>query len=242
MASIRFGAGIVDARGSLSGQTFSRNASGAYIRARVAPTNPATPAQTAVRSAFGAISSAWGALSQATRDAYNSAAAGSLGQYVNRLGEVSHYTGQQLFQKLSTVAALFGEDPPDPPPPPPDDGLGIADIDISSALDGSGSWDDFQFTGAIVGELASAGLLIYASAPVSPGKTRPRSAQYRLILADDAWDGGTIDLVSAYEAVYPEASSQANVGLVIWFKAVPARPTTGIVAAEVTASTVITTP
>jgi len=37
--SIKFGGGVVDARGSLAGNVFSRNKSGAYMRARVTPVN-----------------------------------------------------------------------------------------------------------------------------------------------------------------------------------------------------------
>lgn len=111
MASIRFGAGIVDARGSISGQTFSRNASGAYIRARVAPSQPRTPLQTANRSLFGGISAAYSSLSEAAAQAWVDAAKGTLGRYVNRLGEQSQYTGQQLFASVQGIRAAFGLEP-----------------------------------------------------------------------------------------------------------------------------------
>lgn len=47
---------IGELRGSISGQTYSRNARGAYVRARVTGTNPNTVAQQNARTAFGSAS------------------------------------------------------------------------------------------------------------------------------------------------------------------------------------------
>jgi hypothetical protein len=108
MASIRFGAGIVDARGSISGQTFSRNGNGSYIRARTAPVQPNTPAQTAARSAFGARSQAFAGLTQAQALGWEVAAQGELGAYTNRLGQPSQYTAPQLYNSVNGIRQAFG--------------------------------------------------------------------------------------------------------------------------------------
>lgn len=58
MATTKFTV-IADPRGSVGGMTFSRNAGGAYMRARVTPTNPNTPNQQIVRSAMSTLSARW---------------------------------------------------------------------------------------------------------------------------------------------------------------------------------------
>lgn len=57
MANLTFGNGITDARGSVGGTTFSRNASGAFARARVKGINPQTERQTVRRTQFAGVSS-----------------------------------------------------------------------------------------------------------------------------------------------------------------------------------------
>lgn len=47
---VKYGAGIVDARGSIAGMTASRNKSGAYMRARVKPVNPKSVRQENARA------------------------------------------------------------------------------------------------------------------------------------------------------------------------------------------------
>ena len=45
MALVQYGGGIVDARGSIGGNTFSKCAGGHYMRARTKPVNPKSALQ-----------------------------------------------------------------------------------------------------------------------------------------------------------------------------------------------------
>jgi hypothetical protein len=188
MASIRFGAGIVDARGSISGQTFSRNHNGAYIRARVAPVQPDTPAQTAARAAFGSRSSSYSALTDVQAAAWVESAKGSLGAYTNRLGEAAQYTGAQLYNSLNGVLDLLGvariAEPPVVAEIPSlltsdltllyNTTSGEYDVDGSIAIAGTGSW----------------GALIEVGTSLSSGVLATSSVTYRLMDA-------SIDLTGA---------------------------------------------
>ncbi len=102
MATIRFGAGIVDARGSIGGTVFSRNRGGAYIRARTAPINPNTPRQGLVRADLSNVVALWSdSLSQANRDQWGVYAAAI--PRVNRLGETIFWTGFNTFVGNNTM-------------------------------------------------------------------------------------------------------------------------------------------
>jgi hypothetical protein len=57
-------------RGSIAGQTYSRNRGGAFVRARVTPTNPSSGAQVRARDGFLQASRAWMSLSQDDKAAW----------------------------------------------------------------------------------------------------------------------------------------------------------------------------
>ena len=92
MALIKFGGGITEMRGSMAGNVFSRNRSGAYIRARTTPTNPNTALQQAVRNALASLTTRWGqTVTAAQRTAWNLYA--SSVSMTNKLGESIFLTG-----------------------------------------------------------------------------------------------------------------------------------------------------
>lgn len=101
MAKIKFGMMMTDARGKLGGQVFSKNRSGAYVRTKVTPVNPQTTAQQANRSLLGTLSALWSALTEAQRDAWNSAV--EQWQKTNVFGDLSKPTGKNLFTGLNKV-------------------------------------------------------------------------------------------------------------------------------------------
>lgn len=223
MATIRYGGGIVDARGSAGGTTFSRNASGGYSRARVAGTNPATNPQGLIRSLFGAAAAAWRSLTEAQRMAWIAAATTGQGLYIDRLGNAAHYSGQQLYMKLRQVQESYvyggggngtgsGGDPP-PVSAPPDVQTGnviltTTALDVLSAL-----------TVTIDKAPATNSLLVYASPPVSAGIMRPSSTSYKLLIAlDDVVEESSVSLAAAYTAVY---GAGLAVGEKIWLRFAP---------------------
>ena len=93
---------ISGASGSRGGSTAARNRGGNYWRQRVAPLNPASIFQNDVRSAFGALATAWrDTLTAAQRTAWETyantvTATDSLGQTVKLTGMNAYIAGNSL--------------------------------------------------------------------------------------------------------------------------------------------------
>lgn len=86
MAKIKFSAiGITNMSGKSGGSVFAFNRSGSYVRRWAKPTNPMTDIQTAVRQSFGALSRAYGTLTEAQREAWRTFGIGN--PKVDRLGD-----------------------------------------------------------------------------------------------------------------------------------------------------------
>ncbi len=109
--NIKLGAGLVDARGSISGMTVSRNSAGLYARARVKPVNPNTTRQDDVRSGVAVATARWSeTLNEASRVLWNEYAA--LVAMKNKLGDTifnsgfNHYVRSNAFRMSLGFAAI----------------------------------------------------------------------------------------------------------------------------------------
>ena len=231
MASIRFGAGIVDARGSISGQTFSRNAGGAYIRARVTGTNPNTLRQQQVRQAFAQLSQGFSGLDAKTRDNWNDAARGPLGAYTNRLGEPSQYTGQQLYQSLNGIALSFGVSLDTSPEPPPLAVFPLVEITNSElTVDAGGVPQTFGLVTSVDPRDTTDPDPVRLAVDIAPGTLdagRATSTLNFVRLAETAviTDGGQVSLASELNAF--RVSIEREVGQVLWVRVTPTVPELG---------------
>lgn len=106
---VKWGAGIVDGRGSIAGTTFSRNRYGAIARARTKPVNPGTDRQSAIRAKISYVAAAWlGLLSSAQRAAWGVFASNV--PATNKLGEVIYLSGNNQFVKTNVAALNAGVD------------------------------------------------------------------------------------------------------------------------------------
>ena len=84
------------ASGSIAGIVYSRNAGGMYIRSRANPTNPNTPNQQVVRDAMRTLTDYWtNTMNVDEREDWNTYAFNT--PTLNKLGEPTHKTGQQMF-------------------------------------------------------------------------------------------------------------------------------------------------
>lgn len=107
----KFNAILGDIRGSIAGDTFSRNTFGAYVRQKVTPVNPATNRQELVRAALASTSGRWGAtLTPAQRAAWVAYAAGTpsldvFGNQVYPTG-LQRYVGTNILRNLASTAFL----------------------------------------------------------------------------------------------------------------------------------------
>lgn len=107
MALIKYGGGIVQASGSLGGNTYARNRYGNYMRARTKPVNPNSSSQQAIRSAMTQMVSRWAnTLTAAQRTAW-ALYASSVGM-LNRLGESVNLSGFNHFIRSASLRSYIG--------------------------------------------------------------------------------------------------------------------------------------
>jgi hypothetical protein len=103
---VQFTAFMADARGKVAGSVFSKNRGGAYVRTKVTGTNPATAAQTLVRSRLALYSQGWRALTASQRAEWN-AAVGNFPK-TNQFGNTYLMSGQQLYQMINNNLVAVG--------------------------------------------------------------------------------------------------------------------------------------
>jgi hypothetical protein len=170
---------VGEARGSIGGQTFSRNRGGMYIRTRAVPTNTITPARTLARQVFANISSAWETvLTPAQRTAWDAwAEFAPEAESVNKLGNTIRIGGKAAYQRLNTRLLFAGMTPVTSPP--------TKDAPQAPALSGStvqrSITNDFDLDVQTASIEATERLQLYAGPYVEPGATLLQKNQLRLI-------------------------------------------------------------
>lgn len=103
---VKYGGGIVDARGSIAGNTFSRNHYGAYVRARTSPINPNTAAQQLVRNSVAFLAARWAdTLTLAQRTAWN--LYGSSVAMQDKMGATMYLTGYNHYIRSNTIRKMI---------------------------------------------------------------------------------------------------------------------------------------
>jgi hypothetical protein len=103
--------------GSLGNMVASRNRFGSFVRERVSPNQPGTPAQRAVWANMTALSRLWNELEEERWDAWRRLAE-SVHSRPN-LRQSGPLDGCLLFKKLNRVLCTCGREPLLDPPPPP---------------------------------------------------------------------------------------------------------------------------
>ena len=102
MALVQFGGGVLDMRGSIGGQVFSRNRSANYIRARITPVNPRSPRQNVIRASIASLAQDWSTtLTQVQRDQWEVYADAIVRQ--NKLGAQIKLTGFNMFIRSNSI-------------------------------------------------------------------------------------------------------------------------------------------
>lgn len=192
MALMKFGAIVVDGSGKLGGHVFSKNRGGNYLRTKTTPTNPQTPAQTAVRSIFAALSSAWSGLDQAERQSWEDRSA----EYArtNIFGDLKNPNGKALFQRLNQNLMLAGEAALDVCP---QSASVVSAVVISVNLKTGAPGSDI-----ILGnDLTGSKVIIWASGPVSPGTTFVKN-KLRVLEYSDGTALNNVSFDASYTAKY----------------------------------------
>jgi len=115
MALVKYGGGVVDMRGSIAGNTFSRNRYGNYIRAKTMPINPNSVFQQVVRAAIAFLTERWySTVTEAQRSAWATYAAGV--SMNNKLGESIHLSGFNHYIRSNSILKQLGLAPIDAGP------------------------------------------------------------------------------------------------------------------------------
>jgi hypothetical protein len=188
---------ISDARASLGGTVFSRNPSGVYTRARVAPTQPRTPSQQNNRANFAAQTQAWRTLTPAQRLGWNNAA--PTVTLKNSLGKEYSPSGFQLYVSRNRNLTLAGQSAisdyvePTLPIGPPD-----WTIQPPEVFEGHmGFWQADDGGGNLPGQSFAT---FYATPALSPGITFVAPTLFRYLFSDDSRDTPW-DLSSAWNSI-----------------------------------------
>jgi len=192
MASVIFGGGVSEIRGSIAGSVFGRNANGATIRNRTTPVNARTAAQVAVRNNLAGVAASWRDLTDAERDGWIAAAPSF--PYTNRLGQPSQYTGQQLYNTLNMGLVSIGT-AVITSAPTPESTFGVIGTTV---MDNSDSEVEAQVS---VPPGALWTVQAFSSGPVSPGVMRPNSVTFRLVKSFPG-DDLTNNLFTEYTALF----------------------------------------
>lgn len=92
--------------GSQGSTTASRNRAGSYLRNRVMPVNPSSPAQALVRGQLASISAAWRTITAEQRAAWSTLGLSMVRQ--DSLGQTQTLTGQQAFVSVNRNLLTIG--------------------------------------------------------------------------------------------------------------------------------------
>lgn len=227
MAKVKFSALISEMRNKLNGSVFSRNRGGAYLRNKVTPLNPQTAAQVEARSLLATFSQAWRSLTQAQRDAWNSAV--SNWTTTDVFGDSVKPTGATLFIRLNINIANAGGTTITSPPSP----VGVASLVTLSVLASEVS-GQVQITFAEDTVPADEALVLEATPNLSPGISNANS-QFRVIGRLDEGDTSPFVATSIYTAKFGALSG----GQKLFVRAKFISTLTGETSQKLVASTIV---
>jgi len=164
----KFGAIVVDGRGKIGGHVMTKNRQGSAMRTKVTPSNRRSVDQTTARNSFSNFSSLWRGLTQAQRDAWNSAA-GDVNRR-NIFGDSYHPTGKNLYALTNINLILAGGTAVTSPP------AATLPINLTAFAIGSNTSAAQTLTFTVTPVEANNMILLEATRPLSAGVTSPGKA------------------------------------------------------------------
>lgn len=209
----KFGMIVTEGRGKIGGHVASRNRSGAYFRTKVSGVNPQTTAQQSARLLLTNFSQAWRGLTQAQRDAWDSAVPDFASTDV--FGDLRNPTGKNLYTRLNINLQLSGGTPLTNPPVPTE----VASF-VATSLTAAVGASDMEI--AFGGSSASDSIQIWMTAPISPGVSFVKN-RYRLL---GVIAGNTASPYNAWTE-YVARFGTPPVGQKVYVKLVGSNDTTG---------------
>lgn len=227
MAKIKLSAMVSEMRGKLNGSVFSKNRGGAYLRTKVTPVNPQTTSQGNVRSRLTNLSQSWRSLTDAQRNAWNTAVANFTGTDI--FGDIKTPSGINLYTKINLNLANIAQSNLSLPPLPSSVGV-FNSLTITATASTPSLSVAFTQTGVAAGQT----VVVEATTQLSAGKNFVKS-EFRKI---GTFTGGTstpYNALSAYTAKF--GSLVAGQKIFIRFKAIS--NTTGIAGQYTTSSVIV---
>ena len=192
MARIKYSALVSDMRNKLNGSVMSKNRAGSYVRNKTTPVNPQTSFQQDVRQRLGALSSQWGALTNAQRLSFTSATPNF--PYTDIFGDKKELDGKSLFIKLNSNLSNVGS--PQILTAPSPVGVPVFIAEAISATQAAGFLDALELTVSGLTVPAGFALAVYATPPIKAGVSFVKN-RYRYIGTATA-TGGAVDLLDLY--------------------------------------------
>lgn len=203
MAKIKFTAFMADMRGKIAGTVFSKNRGGAIARTKVTPSNPQSAAQLVARSRLTGFSQAWRGLTQAARDAWDTAVQNF--PRTNVFGDSTILSGHQLYIGLNSQlqaagAATIGT------PPNPSGAVALSEPVLTANLTGDIMSVAFE-PGTVPADTA---IIVDATTSLSPGRSNVKN-QFRQIGVIDAAATSPADIWGDYIAKFGSPSEGQKV-------------------------------
>lgn len=206
-ATIRFGGGVAEIRGSIGGTTFSRTRAGAIARNRTKPVNTPSAVRAAVRTVFGMVSKLWRDLTDAQRTNWNTTAVSW--PQVNKMGETYTPSGQALFNKLNNSLALAGQTTIDSITPPTAFEIGDFGLDVFSKASGELSVLDSAAA-------ATDQVIVVSATPVVSSGVQNVDNMFKQIAVEAP--AASIDVSAGWEAIFGQPITGLTLGDVVWLK------------------------
>lgn len=208
MAKVKFGAMVNDARGRMDGVVYSKNQYGAYVRQKVSPVNPLSPAQTQVRANMSIISKAWGGILTAVqRAAWDGFA--KLNPVVDVFNDKQQLSGIAMYNRINGVLLKIGAARIDDPPV----NLSILSL-LSASITASAGPTVLSIAFTATPLLAGIKLYVWATPGLSPGVTFFKPF-LRYIGVSAAAQVSPYVATAAYTAKFGDMVSGQKVGLLI---------------------------
>lgn len=204
---VQFGAIVNDARNKTGGIVFSKNKAGSFVRRKVAPSQPRTPDQLAIRADLTNNSKDWGGvLTQSQRDGWIAFAASN--PVRDQFGNSVTLTGEQMYVRLNnTILQAGGTTIADPPA-----NLDVPTVTalVAAAASGAGTFTvNITQSGT---PAANPVYQIYATAQLSPGR-KSVSSFYRKIMTMPGNTAQPATIFAAYTAKFGSLIAGKTIGV-----------------------------
>ena len=197
-----------DASGKFGDNVFARNPSGLYLRKNVAPDQPNSERQMDVRDRFSTFASRWATLTEEQRVGWNGLAA--LVTKTGKYGDLYNPTDHRLYIALNQTRAEFALATQDDAP------LGVEPaipmIGFAPTVNVTAAPAVELKLGATIDPLGTE-LLVFATEPMSPGRSTVSNSEYRLVGTAASADLSNANIGALYETKFGIPAGGVKIGV-----------------------------